>query len=247
MIFDFTIFLLWHVRGFHPRLYRLFWPVRSVDGLFYRNKWMNEWLLLLLLLLLLWHTICICSTLRYKTVRGALWWLCQSHRVNYANHQHSPGGSTTLQTPSSPLSFNKSFMKIHSNVPENGCVIFFCGRKKNKNKQKNICKTYTLPHHRRLRKLLQNWSYLVTKFQFVSGQHQNVIVQSQNCFSFNFIVRVKPDIIHIIHSIITITTNYSKYMPRKFRMSVRLSHACIVSKPLNTSLKFFQCPIGPLF
>jgi len=23
-------------------------------------------------------------------VRGTLWWLCQSHSVNYANHQHSP-------------------------------------------------------------------------------------------------------------------------------------------------------------
>jgi len=35
-------------------------------------------------------------------VRGALWWLRQSHSVNYANHQHSPGA--TLQTPFSPVS-----------------------------------------------------------------------------------------------------------------------------------------------
>jgi len=29
-------------------------------------------------------------------VRGALWWLRQSHSINYANHQHSPGGGTTF-------------------------------------------------------------------------------------------------------------------------------------------------------
>ena len=44
----------------------------------------------------------------------------------------------------SPLSFGKSFMKIRSAIPENGCLIFThyrCGgRKKNK---RNICKTYT--------------------------------------------------------------------------------------------------------
>jgi len=39
-------------------------------------------------------------------------------------------------------------MKIRSAVPENGCLVFFAGRKKNKKKQKtekNICKTYTHP------------------------------------------------------------------------------------------------------
>jgi len=65
-------------------------------------------------------------------VRGAVWWFRQSHSVNYANHQHSPGGGTTLQTPFSPVSFGKRFMKIRSAVPENGCLIFFCGRKKTK-------------------------------------------------------------------------------------------------------------------
>jgi len=34
-------------------------------------------------------------------------------------------------------------------------------------------------------------------------------------------------------------------MLRKFRMSVRLSHACIVSKRLNISPKFFHYLIGP--
>jgi len=49
-------------------------------------------------------------------------------------------------------------MKIRSAVPENGCLVFFVvdGKKTKKNKQKktekNICKTYTHPPHRRLRK-----------------------------------------------------------------------------------------------
>jgi len=36
---------------------------------------------------------------------------------------HSPGGGTTLETPFSPVSFGKSFMKIRSAVPENGCLV----------------------------------------------------------------------------------------------------------------------------
>jgi len=61
-----------------------------------------------------------------------------------------------MQTTFSPKLFGKSFMKIRSAFPENGCLIFFDGRKKQeKNKKKtkkNICKTYTHPPHRRLRK-----------------------------------------------------------------------------------------------
>jgi len=45
-----------------------------------------------------------------------------------------------MQTPFSPLSFGKSFMKIRPAVPENGCLVFCGERKKQK---KNICKTYT--------------------------------------------------------------------------------------------------------
>jgi len=86
-------------------------------------------------------------------VRGALWLLRQSHSVNYANHQHSPGGSTIFQTPFFPVSFGKSFMKICLAVPENGCLIFLVDGKKTKNK-KSICKTYTLLPHRRLRKMM---------------------------------------------------------------------------------------------
>jgi len=69
-----------------------------------------------------------------------------------------------MQTPFSPLSFGKSFMTIRSAVPENGCLVFLWrtekakSKKQNKNKTKtkqktNICKTYTHPPHRRLRKL----------------------------------------------------------------------------------------------
>jgi len=60
----------------------------------------------------------------------------------------------------------KSFMKIRSAVPENGCLIFFGGQKKNKKKQnktKNICKTYTLPPHRRLRKLPSLGGSVITR------------------------------------------------------------------------------------
>jgi len=40
---------------------------------------------------------------------------------------------------------------------------------------------------------------------------------------------------------------YSAYMPRQFRLSVCLSHVCIVSKRLNISSKFFHHLIGPSF
>jgi len=68
------------------------------------------------------------------------------------NIRHSPGGGTTFQTPFFPVSYGKSFMKIRSAVPENGCLIFFVDGKNKKKTEKNICKTYTLPPHRRLRK-----------------------------------------------------------------------------------------------
>jgi len=73
----------------------------------------------------------------------------------------SPHLGTAMQTTFSPLSFGKSFMKIRSAVPENGCLIFFDGRKKQEKKKKNICKTYTHPPHRRLRKWGQGVSNTV--------------------------------------------------------------------------------------
>jgi len=46
-----------------------------------------------------------------------------------------------MQTPFSPLSFGKSFMKIRSAVPENGCLVFFCGGRKKAKQQKKQKKT----------------------------------------------------------------------------------------------------------
>jgi len=61
-----------------------------------------------------------------------------------------------MQIPFSLLLFGKSFMKIRSAFPENGCLVFLWRTEKAKNKKqktkKNICKTYTHPPHRRLRK-----------------------------------------------------------------------------------------------
>jgi len=45
-----------------------------------------------------------------------------------------------------PLLFGKSFMKIRSAVPENGCLIFFVGRKKTKKNKK--CKKKSAKHIR---------------------------------------------------------------------------------------------------
>jgi len=65
-----------------------------------------------------------------------------------------------MQIPFSPLSFGKSFMKIRSAVPENGCLVFLWRTEKNKKAKKNKKKhkkTFvkhigTRPPHRRLRK-----------------------------------------------------------------------------------------------
>jgi len=65
-----------------------------------------------------------------------------------------------MQTTFSPLSFGKSFVKIRSAVPENGCLVFLWRTEKNKKPKKtkkNICKTYTHPLHRWLRKSTCAW------------------------------------------------------------------------------------------
>jgi len=51
-----------------------------------------------------------------------------------------------MQTPFSPLSFGKSFMKIRSAVPENSCLVFLWRTKKNKKQ-----KTKTSVKHIRIR------------------------------------------------------------------------------------------------
>jgi len=57
-----------------------------------------------------------------------------------------PHFGTTLETTFSPLSFGKSFMKICSAVPENGCLVFFDGRKKQKKTKKRQKKTQKKTH-----------------------------------------------------------------------------------------------------
>jgi len=47
-----------------------------------------------------------------------------------------------MQTPFSPLPFGKSFMKIRSAVPEDGCLVFCGGREKTKKKQKKTTKKH---------------------------------------------------------------------------------------------------------
>jgi len=48
----------------------------------------------------------------------------------------SPHLGTAMQTTCSPLSFGKSFMKIRSAVPENGCLIFLADGNQNEKKTK---------------------------------------------------------------------------------------------------------------
>jgi len=61
-----------------------------------------------------------------------------SFQLPKINRGPSPHFGTTLETRPTlcPLSFGKSFMKIRSAVPENGCLVFCGERKKTKKKQK---------------------------------------------------------------------------------------------------------------
>jgi len=43
-----------------------------------------------------------------------------------------------MQTPFSRLSFGKSFMKIRSAVPENGCLVFLWRTEKVKKQKKHL-------------------------------------------------------------------------------------------------------------
>jgi len=52
--------------------------------------------------------------------------------IRQAAARLSPSGGTTFQTTFYPVSFGKSFMKIRSAVPENGCLIFLTDGKKQK-------------------------------------------------------------------------------------------------------------------
>ena len=86
-------------------------------------------------------------------VRGARWWLRQSHSVNYANHQHSPFARRRHEVANSisPVSFGKSFMKIRSAIPENGSHIFGGWKTKTEKKQKKTKTEKTSVKHIRYR------------------------------------------------------------------------------------------------
>jgi len=55
-----------------------------------------------------------------------------------------------LETTFFPLSFVKSFMKIRSAVPENGCLVF-CGERKKTKKNKKKHRQQTSVKHIRIR------------------------------------------------------------------------------------------------
>jgi len=56
-----------------------------------------------------------------------------------------------MQTPFFPLSFGKSFTKICSAVPENGCLVFFVANGKNKKQKKTKKNKKTSVKHIRIR------------------------------------------------------------------------------------------------
>jgi len=72
-------------------------------------------------------------------------------------------------------------MKIRSAVPENGCLVFFVTDGK---KQKNICKTYTLPPHWRLRK----WNRNHLRTNAVGQRWVNGIVLLKQAFCIRVLV-----------------------------------------------------------
>jgi len=56
-----------------------------------------------------------------------------------------------MQTPFSPLSFGKSFVKIRSAVPENGCLVFLWRTEKAKENKKQKKTKKTSVKHIRIR------------------------------------------------------------------------------------------------
>jgi len=73
-----------------------------------------------------------------------------------------------------PLSFGKSFMKIRSAVPENGCLIFMhylVTDRKRMQKAKNICKTHTHSHPLAAQMSKQNSLVINTKHNNFNTHH----------------------------------------------------------------------------
>ena len=92
-------------------------------------------------------------------------------------------------------------------------------------------------------------SFLVVRCH--SPQAAACRVRRRRCYWRCYCVQARWQIIINYYARQHICYMYSAYMPRQFRLSVRLSvrpsHACIVSKRLNVSSKFFHCLIGPSF
>jgi len=88
-------------------------------------------------------------------VRGVLWWLRQSHSVNYANHQHSPfarrrhdfrqAAARRFKLHFSRYRLVKVSWKSVQPFPRTVVSYFWWTEKKQKKTKKNICKTYTHP------------------------------------------------------------------------------------------------------
>ena len=110
--------------------------------------------------------------------------------------------------------------------------------------------------------------FIHCKLYFISRSRKNVYAAPDSTKIFNVALRIKSFPTLGLDSMISVTVYpynidhrpmiftrdsicYSAYMPRQFRLSVRppvrLSHACIVSKRLNVSSKFFHGQIGPPF
>jgi len=68
--------------------------------------------------------------------------------IRQAAARLSPSGGTMFQTTFSPVSFGKSFMKIRSAVPENGCLKFLADGKKQKQKNQKKTKKTSAKHIR---------------------------------------------------------------------------------------------------
>jgi len=85
---------------------------------------------------------CICNATAVAAQCRKVIFLIHSPGVNTKCAQKLFGGPSphfgmTLETTFSPLSFGKSFTKIRSAVPENGCRVFFRRTEKNKKQKKN--------------------------------------------------------------------------------------------------------------
>ena len=82
---------------------------------------------------------------------GALWWLRKSHIVNDANHQHSSFARRRHDVSNyiPPDRLVKVSWKSVQPFPRTVVSYLTVGKnQKSQKKQKNTCKTYTLPPHR---------------------------------------------------------------------------------------------------